>query len=41
MSQLILIVLADSSCEARKESKIYKMKNSYPQWDSNPLPLAY
>ena len=24
-----------------KESENYKIKKSCPQWDSNPLPLAY
>ena len=37
MSRLISFVLADSSCEPREESENYKLTNSCPQRDSNPL----
>ena len=37
MSRLISFVSPDSSCEPRDESKNFKMKNSCPQRDSNPL----
>ena len=40
MLPLISFLLADSSCEPREESENYKMKNSCPQRDSNPL-IAY
>ena len=33
-----ICILADASCEASEESENYRMKNSCPQWDSNPLP---
>ena len=41
MSWLITFAWDYSSCEERGLSENYKMKNSCPQWDSNPVPSAY
>ena len=38
MSQLISLVLADSSFEPREESENYKMNISFPKPDSNTKP---
>ena len=40
MSRLISFAIALSCCAARERSEIFKMKNSCPQWDSIPGPLA-
>ena len=40
-SRLISFVIALSSCDTREERDNYKIKNSCPQWDSNPLLPAY
>ena len=40
MSRLISFVLSDLRCQPREESENYKMKNSCPQQDLNPLSLA-
>ena len=41
MPRLISFVLTCLRCQPREESENYKMKNSCPQRDSNPLPLVY
>ena len=38
MSCLISFAFTQQNCEEREASKNYKIKNSCPQWDSNPYP---
>ena len=40
ISCLISFVCGQSSCQEHGTSEHYEMKNSCPQWDSNPCPTA-
>ena len=35
-ARLDFILMTQTSCREREASKLFKMKNPFPQWNSNP-----